>query len=63
MVSTYQDYIVYLQEKHPNMRVATLPFNSRAQGDGAGLARNIVLYMLSSDYDDDVPSNKSTPCV
>ena len=50
-VSSYTDYITYLQEKHPNMRVEKLPFHSSATGHGAGLARNTVLYMLASDYD------------
>ena len=49
-VSTYQDYVQYLRRKHGKMRVATLPFHSAAKGNGAGLARNTVLYMLEQDY-------------
>lgn len=49
-VSTYADYITYLREKHRNIRVERLPFSSSAEGHGAGLVRNTVLYMLPSDY-------------
>lgn len=49
-VSTYQDYVQYLRNKHARMRMTTLPFASTASGHGAGLARNTVLYMLPQDY-------------
>eukprot|EP00977_Amphora_coffeiformis_P005700 scaffold1206_cov160-Amphora_coffeaeformis.AAC.6 len=52
-VTNYEDYIRYLQEKHPSIRVEKLPFRSSATGHGADLARNTVLYMLVSDYDND----------
>ena len=49
-VSSYEDYLKYLQAKHPKMRLARLPFASAATGHGRGLVRNTVLYMLPSDY-------------
>lgn len=44
-VSSYDDFMSYLQRKHPRMRRARLAFES-----GAGHARNEVLFMLETDY-------------
>jgi hypothetical protein len=51
-VSSYADFILYLQHKHDNtalshipIRTATLPFQSRG-----GQARHTALYTLPADY-------------
>jgi hypothetical protein len=49
-VSSYDDFLRYLLRKHPGMRMGKLKFESKAVGDGAGQARNTVLYMLPEDY-------------
>jgi hypothetical protein len=49
-VSSYDDFLRYLRQKHPCMRMGKLKFESKAVGDGAGQARNTVLYMLPEDY-------------
>ena len=51
-VRTYNDYVQFLCQKHPNIRVERLPFRSEAKGNGAGLTRNVVVYMLPSDFDE-----------
>jgi len=50
-VTNYEEYVRYLREKHPRIRVERLPFRSNATGHGEGLVRNTVLYMLPSDYE------------
>ena len=52
-VSSYDDYIQYLRQKHAKMRMGRLKFASAAKGHGAGLTRNTVLYMLPCDYHSD----------
>ena len=50
-VTSYEDFVQYLRNKHANMRMDRLSFASSAKGHGAGLARNTVLYMLPCDYE------------
>ena len=44
-VRSYDDFLVYLQEKHARIRLGKLNFQSKGQQ-----ARNIVLYMLPEDF-------------
>jgi len=46
-ISTYNGLIKYLREKDPRIRLAQLPF----------VGRNIVLYMCSYDYDEEMEQN------
>ena len=50
-IRNFDQYVQFLSEKDPRIRVGRLPFSSPATGDGAGLARNTVLYVLPQDYD------------
>jgi len=49
-VRTFLDYITFLKQKHSKIRVDQLPFRSEAKGNGAGLTRNFVVYMLPEDF-------------
>lgn len=46
-VSKYDDFIQYLQSKHPSIKIAELPFRSRS-----GTARRTVLFALGDDLVD-----------
>ena len=46
-IASYDDFMRFLQRKHPRMRRARLGFES-----GAGHARNQVLFMLERDFED-----------
>lgn len=49
-VSTYKDFINYLRNKHPGIRMGILPFHAKS-GMGESGARGTVLYTLPGDYD------------
>ena len=52
-VNTYEEFVEYLQAKHPAIRTGKLAFESRNVtkcADVAARARSIVLYMLPEDY-------------
>ena len=50
-VSSFPDFIRYLLEKHPKIRVGKLPFHSKHQATHeGGFVRSTVLYLLPEDY-------------